>query len=211
MRRRQRGDGFQRPIAAHNQAAFDALLAWRASHPGPLVLDSGCGNGESSLALSEEYPDAWIIGIDKTAARLQRRGLSASAGPLHSCARCCFLLADLVDLWRLLAAAGWRFERHYLLYPNPWPKPALRLRRWPLHPLWPTALALSDRLELRTNWEIYAQECELALRQAGWRAELSAVEQNGPPLTPFEAKYRASGHDLWRVSGSAPTGPDQRV
>lgn len=203
QRRRAAGEGYQRPFAEYNLAAWQALLRWREDHPGPLILDSGCGTGDSSLALNQRHPEAWIIAVDKSIARLARRGLGAAAPMLHQQARCCFVLGDLVDLWRLMAAAGWQFERHYLLYPNPWPKPGMRLRRWPLHPVWPDLLRLSAVVEMRSNWEVYAAEFVQGLQLQGWRGRLQRLAWQAQPLSPFEAKYQASGHSLWQVVGSA--------
>jgi hypothetical protein len=48
-----------------------------------------------------------------------------------------FVRADLVDYWRLLAEAGIGLARHYILYPNPWPKIGHLARRWHAHPVFP--------------------------------------------------------------------------
>ncbi|HJU38280.1 MAG TPA: hypothetical protein VJ724_01810, partial [Tahibacter sp.] len=107
------------------------------------------------------------------------------------------LRCELVDFWLLALHAGWTFERQYLLYPNPWPKPEYVMRRWPGHPVLPAILACGGAFELRTNWDVYAIEWAQALRVAGREARVDAFEGEG--LTPFEAKYAASGHALWRV------------
>jgi tRNA G46 methylase TrmB len=198
--RRRAGQVYQRPIAAHNQRVFEQLERWRKAQGLPILLDSGCGTGQSSLRLAERFPGQAVLGVDKSHTRLRQRGVDIDAAVMPS-AHCCFALGDLVDLWRLMAAAGWRFERHYLLYPNPWPKPAQRLRRWPLHPIWPTLLDLAPELELRTNWRIYAEEAVASLQAQGWRAELDVLPLQAEPISPFEAKYQASGHRLYRVAG----------
>ncbi len=202
LRRRQERP-FERPIAPHNRVVFEQLERWYAGQSLPLLLDSGCGTGQSSLQLAERFPDHAVLGLDKSLTRLRQRGMDTE----HTVAandRCCFVLGDLVDLWRLMAAAGWRFERHYLLYPNPWPKPAQCVRRWPQHPVWPTALALAPRLEMRTNWRIYAEEALVSLHAHGWTATLEQLASQPVPISPFEAKYQASGHPLYRVSGAVP-------
>jgi hypothetical protein len=58
-------------------------------------------------------------------------------------------------------------------------------------------LALSGAIELRTNWCVYAEEFALALDIAGV-ANTCEVFMADEPLTPFERKYQASGHTLWR-------------
>ncbi len=108
------------------------------------------------------------------------------------------LRAECADFWRLLQGAGIVVERHFLLYPNPWPKPGHFQRRWHGHPVFPHLLAISEVLELRTNWAIYAQEMAAALALAGRVAEIEQI-QTADPLTDFEEKYQTSSHTLWRL------------
>ncbi len=108
--------------------------------------------------------------------------------------------ADLVDFWRLALEAGWAPERHYLLYPNPYPKSAHLKMRWHGHPVFPTLLALGGRLELRSNWQLYVEEFAQAVNiVTGQAASVTALQPNGDYLTPFEAKYDQSGQTLWRL------------
>lgn len=182
------------PIPAHTQAAFEQLAARIALDPSrPIDLDSGCGTGASTLALARAAPEAWVIGIDRSEARLARGPL---ADPAALPANLLLARAEVAAFWRLARAAGWRLRRHWLLYPNPWPKPEHLMRRWHGHPAFADLLALGGELRLRTNWRIYAEEFALALGAAGVEATVLAVEAGDAPLTPFEAKYRASGHAL---------------
>ena len=182
---------FRKPPADYSRQAFDALTR-RLAHGRPLVLDTGCGTGESTAMLARRHPECLVVGIDQSAHRLAR-------APGDAPPNATLLRADLVDIWLLLAEAGIRPVAQYLLYPNPWPKPAQVMRRWPAHPVFPTVLALGGRIECRTNWVVYAQEFA---RAAGWLgAGEPAVEtiDGMEGLTPFERKYRASGHRLHRV------------
>jgi tRNA (guanine-N7-)-methyltransferase len=195
---------FRRPVADHSRRAFDGLAALLADDPRPRVLDSGCGTGASTLRLAHRHADAIVIGVDKSAQRLQtgQREAAAADAPRNAL----LLRCDLVDFWLLAAAAHWRFAVQYLLYPNPWPKPEHVQRRWGAHPVLPSLLACGGQLELRTNWKIYAQEWSLALGLAGLVARLDECDDPAQPaLTPFEAKYRASGHALWRVTAETAT------
>lgn len=197
---RRQGASYRRPLAVHNIAVYRQLQAWLQAHAGRLLLDAGCGTGQSSLELASRHPDCVVLGADKSLQRLRQRGLSAEQ-PLRIEGRCAFALVDLVDLWRLLAADGVEFRCLYLLYPNPWPKPAQRLRRWPLHPIWPLLLTLAPRLELRSNWGVLADETRQALDACGWLATQTLLPRQSEPISPFEAKYQASGHALWQVLG----------
>jgi len=185
---------WRKPVADHSRRAFDALLPDLAAEgwPGrPLVLDTGCGTGMSTGVLAGRFPEALVLGVDKSEARLDRR-----PGALPSNAR--LLRLDLEDFWLLAREFGVRFDRQCFFYPNPWPKPEQRLRRWPFHPVLPVALAGGGVWELRTNWKVYAEEFSLAL---GWlTGQAPRVEAWAPvvPETLFEKKYGESGHALWR-------------
>jgi tRNA G46 methylase TrmB len=181
------------PIPAHTRDAFERL-AGDPRRPGrPLVFDSGCGTGLSTALIARARPDALVVGIDRSQQRLAR-GL-----PLEWPANAMRLRAEAGALWRLAAAAGWRLDAHWLLHPNPAPKPAQLRRRWHAHPAFPALLALGGRLELRSNWRIYAEEFALALALAGVDAAVEAAA-SAPIESPFERKYRAAGHPVWRVA-----------
>ena len=184
---------FLKPYAQHNQQAFDTAHAWLQQQGKPLVLDSFCGVGESSWQLANRYPDHSIIGIDKSAARLDKHGAHC-----HNI-RDNYLLvrADADDFWRLASDAGWQAEAHYLLYPNPWPKPGQLSYRVHGSPLFPSLLTLGGRIELRSNWPIYVQEFAKALQIAGRNTETTPFIAEHP-LTPFERKYQLAGQTLWR-------------
>jgi tRNA (guanine-N7-)-methyltransferase len=190
------GCAWRAPLHAPSVAAFEALQAQVGSERSRVVLDSGCGTGASTRALARAHPDCLVIGVDKSVARLGRTG--ASAFP-HREGNAVWLRAELSSFWRLALQAGWALERHYLLYPNPWPKPGQLQRRWHGHPVFPELLRLGGRLELRCNWEIYALEFAAAVNQV-LGAEVSAQPLGEPAVTtPFERKYRASGHPLYSV------------
>lgn len=186
---------WRQPVHAASVIAFDRLRTLIDSEPRLIVLDSGCGNGQSTLLLSQRHPDCWVIGVDQSALRLQR--LAPDGVAQHGNA--VLLRAELATFWRLFVAAGYSAARHYLLYPNPWPKPAQVMRRWHGHPVFPDLLRTARAFELRTNWRVYADEFAHALKFAGRETSLKAV-QDEVPMTPFERKYRDSGHALWQVT-----------
>lgn len=191
--RRHLKSRWQQPVAAHNASAFDRARE-RAADFSALVLDSGCGTGRSSLQLAGRHPGALVIGIDQSHRRtrvLANEGVELPDNVL-------LLRAECADFWRLALAAGWQLAAHYLLYPNPWPKPAHLKRRWHGHPVFPDLLALGGTLVSRSNWPVYLQEMQAALALAGRRAALAPLAP-GQALTDFEAKYAASGQPLWEL------------
>lgn len=165
------------------------------------MLDSGCGTGTSTRTLAAMHPDCLVIGIDRSLSRLSRLGQSAF--PFRQ-DNAIWVQAELASFWRLALEAGWRLHHHYLLYPNPWPKPGQLQRRWHAHPVFPRILALGGVLELRSNWRIYAEEFRQALLLARpgmeIRLESAVSEQDWEGIeTPFGLKYARSGHRLYRL------------
>lgn len=187
---------WRKPIAVHTMEAFRQAQQWReklGAHAG-VILDSGCGTGRSTIALAEQFPDALVIGIDQSAKRLTRTNEEGERPN-----NVLLLQAECADFWRLALQNQWQLERHYLLYPNPWPKAAHLKRRWHGHAVFPDMLKLGGVLELRSNWPIYLQEMHQALSLAGHVSRLEMGWQIAKPLSDFERKYLASEHALGRV------------
>lgn len=127
--------------------------------------------------------------------------------------------AELADFWRLLRKHHIPIDRHYLLYPNPYPKRRQGLQhRWYAHPIFPWLCEVSDTTILRSNWKLYLSEYADAVRYyAEYYQESSSssffntafVSLSGPSSYPnihlthkpshawtnFEEKY-------WRVGES---------
>lgn len=202
---RQGGSRWGKPFHAASVAAFEALRPLVEDAGSPLVLDSGCGTGDSTRWLARKFPGSLVIGVDKSADRLSRLG----AKQFPWCERnAIWLRAELATFWRLALEAGWRLERHYLLYPNPWPKPGQLQRRWHAHPVFRDLLALGGRLEMRTNWKIYADEFAFALNRLIGSADEPEEIRVADPVSPFERKYRDSGHALYSVVAKLRGGED---
>ncbi|WP_447555265.1 tRNA (guanine(46)-N(7))-methyltransferase TrmB [Vreelandella sp. EE22] len=183
----------KKPMAEHNRQAFEAAHAWYAASRAPLILDAGCGVGLSTRRLAMQFPDHVVIGVDRSESRLSREHGELPGNAL-------LVRADLVDFWRLALEAGWAPARHYILYPNPYPKAAHLKMRWHGHAVFPSVLALGGRLEVRSNWKLYIEEFAQGLELAtGQRSAIEPLAPQGEYLTPFEAKYDQSGQPLWRL------------
>lgn len=221
---------YLRPIADHTRTAFaeaekfvegfyddagrDEVVGRASRATYKVILDSGCGTGESTLNIALAHPDIPVIGIDKSAARLTKAGTGLSrelnsagnGARLNGAApRNAFLVrAELLDFWRLalekVKAGQWHIPYHALYYPNPWPKQSEATRRFHLHPIFPTLLQLGDAIELRTNWEIYAREFAEAARIAASDCTIcNEAFEPERPITAFERKYKEARQQLWRV------------
>ena len=185
---------FRKPILDYNRTAFaEAQAAWQAWRANaPLILDAGCGVGWSTLRIAAQFPDHFVIGVDQSSDRIGR------GKPEDLPANAVLIRADLVDFWRLLAEAKIRLARHYNLYPNPWPKIGHLARRWHGHAIFPVWRELGGVLECRSNWSIYIAEMAWALSQLSGQDVAAEAYATSDPMTPFERKYLASGHRLWR-------------
>ncbi len=192
--RRHLAHPFRKPILDYNRAACAAALAargaWRPE--APLILDAGCGVGWSTRRIAEACPESFVLGVDQSADRLGR------GKPLPMPGNALLIRADLVDFWRLLAENGVRLARHYILYPNPWPKIGHLARRWHGYAVFPVWRELGGELECRGNWRIYIEEMARALTLLAGQPVIAEPYTTEDPITPFERKYLASGHELWR-------------
>jgi tRNA G46 methylase TrmB len=182
---------FKKPIAEHTQRAFDEVADIVQRSAQPLIVDSGCGTALSTRHIALTYPEHRVLGIDRSFTRLNKEynaDLPENA---------LLVQADLVDFWRLVNNAGWVIDRHYLLFPNPYPKSVHLKRRWHAHPVFPDLLALGGVLELRTNWGLYAEEFAKALSMYGYAATVDTYSLQ-VPWTLFEKKYAQDGQALYR-------------
>jgi tRNA G46 methylase TrmB len=136
--------------------------------PRAVILDSGCGTGESTIHIARRFPGIPVIGIDKSCARLNKAGNPSQTAGEDAPANAFWIRAELLDFWRLalehVKSGKWTIPYHAVYYPNPWPKQSEATRRFHMHPIFPTLLALGKTIELRTNWEIYAREFAEAAR-----------------------------------------------
>ena len=189
--------------------------------PRTVILDSGCGTGESTIHIARRFPSNPVIGIDKSGMRLTKAGNPAQTAGEDVPRNAFWIRAELLDFWRLalerVQAGEWTIPYHAVYYPNPWPKQSEATRRFHMHPIFPTLLALGDTIELRTNWEIYAREFAEAARIV-LSVNAENTDNNGTvitapanahitceafdpvsPETAFERKYKEARQTLWRV------------
>ena len=206
-----------KPVAAHTVAAFGACRAAAARSGLEVIVDAGCGTGRSTRRIAERHPDAFVVGVDRSAERLGRHG-----DPLPANA---FLLrAELGDFWRLAndregggdcGGGGLAVRETFLLYPNPYPKAAHLKRRWQGHACLPALLgAAGERLTLRASWKTYLDEFALAATVAAacgdpGASRLVAGGVDGPrrlaapapgdAMTNFAGKYAAAGVPVFEL------------
>ena len=89
----------------------------------------------------------------------------------------------------------WDITRHYLLYPNPYPKSKQFTKRFHGHPIFPSLLNISKKIILRSNWDIYINEFELAAKIYAKNKNIKIniiknnINQKHQYLSLFEKKY----------------------
>lgn len=195
--RKHLSNPYKKPYRPFSEEIFHQIDEIQKRLNKPIILDSGCGTGESSVKLAELHPEALIIGIDKSEKRLEKLITDKS---IYHKDNLILTRADVVDIWRMIKESNWQIQKHYLLYPNPWPKKDQLKRRWHGHPVFSEMVSLCDQIELRTNWRIYAEEFKFALELVTNKTVLIETIEPLDFISPFERKYYESGHELYRVT-----------
>jgi tRNA G46 methylase TrmB len=185
---------FLRPISQHTQDAFAQVSEWVNQYSGGIILDSCCGVGESTALIAEANPESIVIGVDKSDARIQKHKHYDTQRENYRVIR-----ADVNDFWRLAARAEWRLEKHFLLYPNPYPKSSQLQKRWYAGPSLPTLIELGGELQVRSNWQLYTQEFGIALNAYEKTSVIEPIVVDNKITTPFERKYTLSGQQCWQL------------
>lgn len=190
---------FKKPYQQHTQDAFAEIDKIVQAFEGEIILDSCCGVGQSTRLLAKRNPNALVIGVDKSANRINRNvdelvneSDNQQINNFH------LIRADLNDFYRLVLAAKWPVTQHYVLYPNPWPKSKHVQRRWHGSAVFPDMLKIGHTMILRSNWRLYLEEFNFAVSLLNLTGEFSTVKDN-EPLTPFEAKYIASKQECFQL------------
>ncbi len=185
---------FQRQISNQIVESFLMLDDQVKKHKMPIILDSGCGVGESTLSIAEKNPNNLVIGVDKSIHRLDK---NFSSKVKHN--NVIFYRTNLIDFWPLVNQYDWQVQKHYLLYPNPWPLKKDVKKRFHAHPIFMELIKISNVIELRSNWKIYLEEFSLAFEHvAGCKSKVEIYNPESA-VTPFERKYQSSGHVLYRL------------
>lgn len=196
---------FKKPYQTHTQQAFnemDALVnAFLKTNPqADIILDACCGVGKSTRILAQQHPNSLVIGVDKSDDRINRKVEGFSVEDGYQAQNYHLVRADLNDFYRLVKEANWPVSKHYILYPNPWPKSKHLQRRWHGSAVFPQMISIGQTLILRSNWLLYLEEFQQAAKQVGLTGAIQQVENTEQQaLTPFEAKYQASGQVCWQL------------
>lgn len=185
---------WRKPISHFSESVFATIQDWIKKTDRPLLLDSGCGTGDSSINLALRYPTHNVLGFDRSEVRLDKLKNRHTVPD-----NCLVVRADAEDLWRQLLSEGVKLEKHFVLFPNPYPKAAQLNKRWHGSPVFPTLVQLSPTIELRSNWKTYLVEFSRAWEIATGQSTLIESYNPEEPITAFETKYKNSDQTLWRL------------
>jgi tRNA (guanine-N7-)-methyltransferase len=133
--------------------------------------------------LGRLHPDHTIIGVDRSLARLSKNGVYRQQSSEKGEGGNVFLVrAELADFWRLwLETPLGSLEKHFLLYPNPYPKKRRFQTRWYAHPAFPLIRRLGGaEIVVRSNWKAYLKDFSTAMA-------IGEELEGNPPI------YRSSG------------------
>lgn len=165
---------------------------------GDVVLEIGCGMGETTAAIAAAHPAIDFVGVEvhgpgvgAVLNRIAQAGLANLRVIQH----------DAVEVVDAMIAPGSLAGIH-VYFPDPWPKKRHHKRRL-LKPAFVHALALRLRrggyLHVATDWMPYAEEILATLSAEALLENTAGGFAPRPawrPLTKFEARGLKLGHEV---------------
>lgn len=174
---------------------FERLFARVA----PVVVEIGCGMGETTAAIADAHRDMDFIGIEVHTpgiGSLMRRAAERDLSNLRVIAH------DAVEVVATMIPVASLAGVH-VFFPDPWPKKRHHKRRL-LKPAFVHELALrlapGGVLHVATDWREYAQEALQTLTAEPRLENTAAGFAQRPatrPTTKFEARGLELGHGVW--------------
>lgn len=195
-------ENYQRPPATFSLKLMDEILPIFEKYK-RIILDTGCGTGQSSYHLAQNNPDCFVLGLDKSISRVDRNNQFKMDKSISNYK---IYRAELLDMWPLIFQhsknANWNIVKQCLYYPNPWPKKKAIKRRWQASPVIPFICSIKSEIEIRSNWKIYLEEMKISLEY--FTKKEFFIESINPknPISLFEKKYQISGQELYSINGN---------
>lgn len=170
----------------------------------PLVLEIGCGMGETTAAIAEAHPEinflgceVFVAGVGALSKLIEEKGLANIRLARH----------DAIEVVRDMIAENSLAGVH-IYFPDPWRKARHHKRRL-IRPdfvdLLATRIAPGGYLHCATDWENYAEQM-LEVLQAEPKLKNLHGEGFSPvmanplcerPCTKFQARGERLGHGVW--------------
>lgn len=165
----------------------------------PLAVEVGFGNGEFLAWGACEHPDWNWVGFETSLTCVAKAGRKLT---LTGAENVRLALADGRFALRELFPDE-SVERVFMHFPCPWPKTRHVERRVMDEDLALTLAAVlspGGLFELTTDVLVYARDAADHLAARGFRAAKPEVVAVSGPGTRYEAKWRAAGREIWRVT-----------
>lgn len=192
-------EGMPRWGIPHRAAALDLSVVFGRS--APVILEIGCGMGETTATIAAAHPEHDYLGIEVHAPGV---GSLLKEIATRELANLRVIRHDAIEVLRDMIAPGSLAGIH-IYFPDPWPKKRHHKRRL-IQPPFVHELALrlvpGGYLHCATDWEEYAQQmlevlsAEPLLRNT---AAGFALRPAWRPQTKFEARGLRLGHGVWDV------------
>lgn len=165
----------------------------------PVVLEIGCGMGETTAAIAAAHPGTDFVGVE-----VHGPGVGAILNRIEQGAlsNLRVIQHDAVEVVDAMIPEGSLAGVH-VYFPDPWPKKRHHKRRLvqsPFVKLIASRLAPGGYLHCATDWEEYAQQMLEVLSAEPLLANTAAGFAPKPdyrPLTKFENRGIQLGHGVW--------------
>ena len=167
----------------------------------PIVLEIGCGMGETTAKIAAQNPNINYIGVEVFTAgvgallkRIAEYGLTNLRVIQH----------DAVEIIRDMIAHG-TLDGIHIYFPDPWHKARHNKRRIvqaPFAELVKSKLKLGGVFHMATDWEPYAEHMLEVMSSLDGYKNQSANNDYVPrpesrPVTKFEQRGHRLGHGVW--------------
>lgn len=169
---------------------------------GPLVVDIGCGQGESTLAGAQARPEANFLAVEVYTPGVAALLLGMEQHELDSIRAVQANAPEVLD--HLLPEAS--ADEIWIFFPDPWHKARHHKRRLVSDSLVPQltrVLRDGGTLRLATDWEDYAWQMREVLDDAADLRNLHdgfAPRFETRPLTSFENKAHRAGREIFDLT-----------
>ncbi|MEP7205457.1 MAG: tRNA (guanosine(46)-N7)-methyltransferase TrmB [Casimicrobiaceae bacterium] len=166
---------------------------------GPVVLEIGCGMGETTAAIAAAHPNIDFLGVEVHGPGVGSLFRQAQALDL---ANLRVIQHDAVEVVAQMIPPASLAGVH-VFFPDPWPKKRhhkRRLLKSPFVHALVTRLQEGGVLHVATDWEDYAHEILATLAAEPLLANTAqgfATRPESRPRTKFETRGMGLGHGVW--------------
>ena len=167
----------------------------------PVILEIGCGMGETTATIAANQPEKNFIGIE-----VHSPGVGALLKEIatRELTNLRVIQYDAMEVVRDMIAPGSLFGIH-IFFPDPWPKKRQQKRRLIQSPFaheLALRLAPGGYIHCATDWEEYAQQMLEVLSAEPLLQNTASEFARRPdyrPQTKFETRGLKFGHGVWDV------------